>query len=299
MLFLQHILICSTNFTDVFKRWMISLILIALSVFSIKKFKYSRVILYLQTLFQAIMKFNSIILVLVAIFRMPKFSAPASCNSFPKIFGGGGLDTYLYHIDVFTDYLAMVGNTYANTLATGLTNGNYYPYIAVASVAIPEKYYWAKVHSLKTDTSFYGVQFSTDGTLLITHSDSLSNFIVVYDVATGAVKSARSYSSGGYNNFNRLIKSMIISSGPSPMAYVLSDIRTSSSCDGQQLFKFDPTTTTAHSSAWIKQTTGSSTSNCGHLGLTFGRGEMLLYLFSYFNNLSTVSLLDINGNSKW
>ena len=172
MLSLQHFLICSTSLNDVFKRWMISLIFIAVSVFSIKKFNYSRVILHLQTLFQAIKKFNSMILVLAAIFRMPKFSAPAPCNSFPKIFGGGGLDTYLYHIDVFTDYLAMVGNTYANTLATGLTNGNYYPYIAVASVAIPEKYYWAKVHSLKTDTSFYGVQFSTDGTLLITHSDS-------------------------------------------------------------------------------------------------------------------------------
>jgi len=42
------------------------------------------------------------------------------------------------------------------------------------------------------------VQFSTDGTLLIAHSLSASSFIVVFDVATGAVKSARSYSSGGY-----------------------------------------------------------------------------------------------------
>ena len=141
----------------------------------------------------------------------------------------------------------------------------------MTSVAIPDYYYWAKVHSLKTGTVFYGVQFSTDGTLLITHSHSLSNYIVVYDVATGAVKSARSYSSGGYYNYNHLIKSMVISSGPSPMAYVLSNIATSSSCTGQQLFKFDPTTITAHSSAWIKQTTG--TTNCGHLGLTFGRGE--------------------------
>jgi hypothetical protein len=167
----------------------------------------------------------------------------------------------------------MVGETYDTSL-TGLSSG-WLPFIAVTSVAIPDYYYWAKVHSLKAWTSFYGVQFSTDGTLLITHSSwSSSNYIVVYDVATGAVKSARSYSSGGNYNFNRKIKSMVISSGPSPMAYVLSDFETSTSgCTGQQLFKFDPTTTTAHSSAWIKQTTGITTSNCGHLGLTFGRGE--------------------------
>ena len=128
---------------------------------------------------------------------MPKFSAPATCNSFPKIFGGAGSQTYLLHIDVFADYLAMVGDTDDTTL-TGLSS-IYRPFIAVTSVAIPDYYYWAKVHSLKTGTRFYGVQFSTDGTLLITHSGfSSSNYIVVYDVATGAVKSARSYSSGGY-----------------------------------------------------------------------------------------------------
>ena len=122
---------------------------------------------------------------------MPKFSAPATCNSFPKIFGGAGDSTYLYHIDVFADYLAMVGYT-IDTSLTGLSSG-YRPYIAVTSVAIPDYYYWAKVHSLKTNTYFYGVQFSTDGTLLITHSYSSPSYIVVYDVATGAVKSARSY----------------------------------------------------------------------------------------------------------
>jgi hypothetical protein len=136
---------------------------------------------------------------------------------------------------------------------------------------------------------------------LIAHSYWLvDNCIVVYDLATGAVKSARSYSSGGYDNYNRLIKSMVISSGVSPMAYVLSNFRTgSSTCTGQQLLKFDPTTITAHSSAWIKQTTGSTSNNCGHLGLTFGRGESLLYAFSWFNSLSTLSLLDLSGNSKW
>ena len=116
---------------------------------------------------------------------MPKFSAPATCNSFPKIFGGGNNGTGLMHIDVFADYLAMVGYTWDTTL-TGFSSG-YRPFIAVTSVAIPDYYYWAKVHSVKTSTEFYGVQFSTDGTLLITHSWSTSNYIVVYDVATGAV----------------------------------------------------------------------------------------------------------------
>ncbi len=84
------------------------------------------------------------------------YQAP-TCNSFPKIFGGSGHDTYLFHIDVFADYLAMVGATLDTSLATGLTSGTRYPLIAVSSVAIPDKYYWAKVLSLKGATSFRGV----------------------------------------------------------------------------------------------------------------------------------------------
>jgi hypothetical protein len=68
------------------------------------------------------------------------------------------------------------------------------------------------------------VQFSTDGTLLIIHSSSFVNsFIAVINTSTGSILSARKYSDGGYYNYNNLVKSMLISSGASPMAYVLSD----------------------------------------------------------------------------
>jgi len=196
---------------------------------------------------------------------------------------------------VFADYLAMVGDTWDTTLATGLTSGTCYPFIAVTSVAIPDTYYWAKVLSLKGGTEFRGVQYSSDGTLLIAHSYfSTNEYIVIFNTVTGAVLSARSYSSDGYYNYNHLVKSMVISSGTTPMAYVLSNYRTSSSCTGQHLFKFDPTTIT---SSWTKKTIGVT--NCGHLGLTFGRSESVLYAFSWFNSLSTVSLLDTAGNSIW
>ena len=106
-----------------------------------------------------------------------------TCNSFPKIFGGSEEYSYLYHIDVFADYLAMVGNTFDTTLATGLTSGTFYPFIAVTSVAIPDTYYWAKVLSLKGRTEFRGVQYSSDGTLLIAHSYfSITNeYIVIFN----------------------------------------------------------------------------------------------------------------------
>ena len=78
------------------------------------------------------------------------------------------------------------------------------------------------------------------------------------------------------------------------MAYVLSNYRTNPSCTGQHLFKFDPATIT---SIWTKKTTG--TTNCGNLGLTFGRSESVLYAFSWFNSLTTVTLLDTAGNSIW
>jgi len=84
------------------------------------------------------------------------YQAP-TCNSFPKIFGGSVERTYLVHIDVFADYLAMVGNTRVTTLASGLSSGTYYPFIAVTSVAIPDTYYWVKVLLLKGNSSLEGV----------------------------------------------------------------------------------------------------------------------------------------------
>ena len=139
------------------------------------------------------------------------------------------------------------------------------------------------------------MQFSTDGALLIAHSYSSSCFIVVINVSSGNILSARSYSAGGNRNYNYLVKSMLVSSGASPMAYVLSNYKTSSSsCTGQHLFKFNPLT---YSSAlvWMKKTNGND--DCGHLGLEFGRSESLVYAFSWSNGLSTVSLLDTDGNS--
>ncbi len=63
------------------------------------------------------------------------------------------------------------------------------------------------------------------------------------------------------------------------------------------MFKFNPLIFSPVS--WIKKTVGSSFSNCGHLGLIFGKTENLLYAFSWYNGLSTVSLLDSDGNSIW
>jgi hypothetical protein len=94
---------------------------------------------------------------------------------------------------------------------------------------------------------------------------------------------------------------MVLSSGNIPMAYVLTNYPEigGSTCLGQHLFSFDPTTITTHPFSWSKKTIGSNSNNCGHLGLSFGRSESVLYAFSWFNGLSTVSLLDTAGNSIW
>jgi hypothetical protein len=78
-----------------------------------------------------------------------------TCNSFPKIFEGSSSDTYLYHIDVFNDYLALAGDTWDYSL-TGITGFNI-PYLSLTSISRGEKYYWAKGLSLKYNQSFYGV----------------------------------------------------------------------------------------------------------------------------------------------
>jgi hypothetical protein len=90
----------------------------------------------------------------------------------------------------------------------------------LTSISTGVKYYWAKALSLKTGSSFVGVQFSTDGALLIAHS---GNYIVVFNVSSGNIFSARSYSAGGYTNYWYAIRSMTLSSGDFPMAFVLSN----------------------------------------------------------------------------
>jgi hypothetical protein len=68
---------------------MIFLILIAMILLSIRKINNSKAILLPKNLSQGISKLHSITIVLVLMFGMPKFSAPAPCsNTFPKIFGG-------------------------------------------------------------------------------------------------------------------------------------------------------------------------------------------------------------------
>ena len=83
---------------------------------------------------------------------------------------------------MFADYLAMVGDLFDGSLATGLTSGTRYPFIAVTSVAIPDTYYWAKVLSLKKVIGFVGVQYSNDGSLIIAHSYwQINGFIVTFN----------------------------------------------------------------------------------------------------------------------
>jgi hypothetical protein len=72
----------------------------------------------------------------------------------------------LYQIDVYNDYLAMGGSTYDSSI-TGTTS--YIPYVALQSISVGGKFYWAKALSLKTGNYIGGVQFSTDGALLIVH----------------------------------------------------------------------------------------------------------------------------------
>ncbi len=107
--------------------------------------------------------------------------------------------------------------------------------------------------------------------------------------------SARSYSEGGWENYTHVIRSMAVSSGAFPNAYVLSNYYTSTSgCTGQQLFRFDPINLSS-TQDWIKKTLG--TSACGHMGLDLGRNESFLYAYSQYNGISTLSLIDTNGNS--
>ena len=91
--------------------------------------------------------FNYYLLVLFLVFSLIHSVESAACNNFPKIFGGSSDSTYLYHIDVFNDYLALAGGTNDISLAKGISS--FIPYLALSSVSTGGKYYWAKALSLK------------------------------------------------------------------------------------------------------------------------------------------------------
>jgi hypothetical protein len=58
----------------------------------------------------------------------------------------------MHQIDVFGDYLALSGRSEDTTIASGVGS-----LIALASIEIPDLYYWAKVFSLKSTIGFRGV----------------------------------------------------------------------------------------------------------------------------------------------
>ncbi len=96
------------------------------------------------------------LLILALIQIISSINANPPCNIFPKFFGGGVGDTFIYQIDVFNDYLALGGHTLDNQL-TGLTSTSPFPYIALASISMSTMYYWSKVFSLMPGSSIYGL----------------------------------------------------------------------------------------------------------------------------------------------
>ncbi len=83
---------------------------------------------------------------------------------------------------------------------------SFLPYVAVTSIANSGQIYWAKALSSKSTNAIYSLQFSTDGALLIGHSGlSISNFIIVFNSATGTVVSTRAYSTASYDNYDSRI----------------------------------------------------------------------------------------------
>jgi hypothetical protein len=84
------------------------------------------------------------------------------------------------------------------------------------------------------------------------------------------------------------------------MAYFLSKLKTGP-CISNHLVKFDPLSFST-SPIWAKEpilSGGGTNADCGHLGLVFGRSELFLYAFSWYNNLGRISFVDITGVQIW
>jgi hypothetical protein len=150
----------------------------------------------------------------------PPIPPSAPCNAFPLVFGANSGHSYLNQIDIYGDYLALAGDTNDQEL-TGSTSQ--LPYIAMMSMSISNYFYWAKAFPQEPASTMAGVQFSSDGTILIAHGSSISSFILIFNASTGIVKSSRGYNAGGFQNYNSAVRSMLVSGGLSPKAYVTSN----------------------------------------------------------------------------
>ena len=73
-----------------------------------------------------IFRYIVLLLLLLASF-IDAVQSTTTCNSFPKILGGK-VDTYLWQIDAFDDYLAIAGDTWDKTLAD-LSTSSRLPYL--------------------------------------------------------------------------------------------------------------------------------------------------------------------------
>ena len=92
--------------------------------------------------------FNYYLLVFYLIISLIHSVNSTACNNFPKIFGGSSGHTWLFHIDVFNDYLALAGDT--NDISfTGISS--FSAYLALSSISTGGKYYWAKVFTSKSE----------------------------------------------------------------------------------------------------------------------------------------------------
>ncbi len=55
--------------------------------------------------------YYSLVLVFLLLVASSQTTAATTCNSFPKIFGGNSSNSYFCQFDVYSDYLAMAGDT--------------------------------------------------------------------------------------------------------------------------------------------------------------------------------------------
>ncbi len=93
--------------------------------------------------------------------------------------------------------MALAGSTIEDSL-TGYPVLYNIPYVVMMSISMSGLIYWAKSFPQKDGWLITGISFSTDGGLLIAHGWGPDGFITIFDAVSGAVLSARAYSTSSY-----------------------------------------------------------------------------------------------------
>lgn len=111
---------------------------------------------------------------------------------------------------------------------------------------------------------------------------------MIFDSNDGTIKTSIMFEGSGIT-VDRLLKTIIISSGATPIAYMVTKHKPNYLCSGNKVFSFDPLTFSPNA-RWVKIINPAD--SCNYLGISFGWSESIIYAYNEQSSNLKLSRID-------